>query len=191
MFNDQNYTITQMLQCKTLKAVLLAAGKGTRLFPISDFISKQMMPIAGKFLLEYIIEDLVESIKNNSEQFIQKYLVYDVLLLDNINFFQQKAQDIMNIIDLFKKYYSSNKQMIFAGNIPPNNMKVIEQEFNRFDGNKILKLLPPTIETRIKIIENQLKDYDLKLSRKKISEIVGYTNDMRIIKGKIENLALV
>jgi len=44
-----------------LKAVLLAAGKGTRLLPISDFISKQMMPIAGKFLLEYIIEDLVDS----------------------------------------------------------------------------------------------------------------------------------
>ena len=44
-----------------MKAVLLAAGKGTRLLPISDFISKQMMPIAGKFLLEYIIEDLVDS----------------------------------------------------------------------------------------------------------------------------------
>ena len=44
-----------------MKAVLLAAGKGTRLLPISEFVSKQMIPIAGKFLLEYMIEDLVDA----------------------------------------------------------------------------------------------------------------------------------
>lgn len=42
-----------------MKAVLLAAGLGTRLLPITKKISKQMIPIAGKPLLEYIIKDLV------------------------------------------------------------------------------------------------------------------------------------
>ena len=42
-----------------MKAVLLAAGKGERLFPITHNLPKQMISIAGKPVLEYIIEKLI------------------------------------------------------------------------------------------------------------------------------------
>ena len=41
-----------------MKAVLLAAGKGSRLRPLTNTISKQMISIAGKPLVEYIINEL-------------------------------------------------------------------------------------------------------------------------------------
>ena len=44
-----------------MRAVILAAGMGTRLSPISDFIPKQMIPICGKPLIHYVIKDLVDS----------------------------------------------------------------------------------------------------------------------------------
>lgn len=44
-----------------MKAVLLAAGLGKRLLPITKSIPKPMIMIAGKPLLEYIIEDLTKS----------------------------------------------------------------------------------------------------------------------------------
>ena len=44
-----------------MKVVLLAAGKGLRLQPITNKISKPMIEIAGKPFLEYVITDLVES----------------------------------------------------------------------------------------------------------------------------------
>jgi len=43
-----------------MRAILLAAGMGTRLSPISDFIPKQMIPICGKPLIHYIIKDLAD-----------------------------------------------------------------------------------------------------------------------------------
>ena len=43
-----------------MKAVLLAAGKGIRLAPITNEFPKQMIPVAGKPLLEYIINQLSE-----------------------------------------------------------------------------------------------------------------------------------
>jgi glucose-1-phosphate thymidylyltransferase len=42
-----------------MKAVLLAAGKGERLQPLTNKISKQMITIAGKPFLEYVINDIV------------------------------------------------------------------------------------------------------------------------------------
>ncbi|MCK4431342.1 MAG: NTP transferase domain-containing protein [Candidatus Aminicenantes bacterium] len=39
-----------------MKAVLLAAGKGTRLRPLTDNIPKVMIPINGKPILEYHVE---------------------------------------------------------------------------------------------------------------------------------------
>jgi UDP-N-acetylglucosamine diphosphorylase / glucose-1-phosphate thymidylyltransferase / UDP-N-acetylgalactosamine diphosphorylase / glucosamine-1-phosphate N-acetyltransferase / galactosamine-1-phosphate N-acetyltransferase len=42
-----------------MKAVLLAAGVGNRLFPITESLPKPMIKIAGKPILEYILEDLI------------------------------------------------------------------------------------------------------------------------------------
>lgn len=42
-----------------MKAVVLAAGKGTRLRPITDYIPKPMVPLHGKPLLEWVILHLI------------------------------------------------------------------------------------------------------------------------------------
>ena len=44
-----------------MKALLLAAGFGTRLKPLTDKIPKCLVPIKGKPLLEYWIENLIHS----------------------------------------------------------------------------------------------------------------------------------
>ena len=44
-----------------MKAMVLAAGKGTRLLPLTAEIPKPMAPIAGKPMLQHIFELLVGS----------------------------------------------------------------------------------------------------------------------------------
>lgn len=41
-----------------MKGVILAAGKGTRLYPITRHIPKPLMPIAGRLTLEYAFDQL-------------------------------------------------------------------------------------------------------------------------------------
>ncbi|RZD46871.1 MAG: hypothetical protein CXT78_03410 [Thaumarchaeota archaeon] len=44
-----------------MKVILLAAGIGNRLLPITESIPKSMIDIAGKPILEYILDDLIVS----------------------------------------------------------------------------------------------------------------------------------
>ena len=41
-----------------MKALILAAGKGTRLFPATKSTPKPLMPLAGKATLSYIIDEI-------------------------------------------------------------------------------------------------------------------------------------
>src|SRR5688572_22879379 len=43
-----------------MKAVVLAAGKGTRLYPITRHIAKPLLPLAGKPTLHYVFDRLRE-----------------------------------------------------------------------------------------------------------------------------------
>ncbi len=46
-----------------MKALILAAGKGTRMHPLTPEIQKQMLPVAGKPILQHAVDDLEEEIE--------------------------------------------------------------------------------------------------------------------------------
>ena len=63
-----------------MKAVIVAAGLGTRLLPITKVIPKEMLPILDKPVLHYIVEEAVNSgineiyiVINKNKELIRKY----------------------------------------------------------------------------------------------------------------------
>ena len=61
-----------------MKAMVLAAGKGTRLFPITGEIPKPMVPVAGKPTIHYVFELLAEA--GVSESYVNVHYLADVIL---------------------------------------------------------------------------------------------------------------
>ena len=59
-----------------MKAILLCAGKGTRLRPLTDNTPKCLMPINNKPLLDYWLHDLdlagIDSLPNQYSSFKEK-----------------------------------------------------------------------------------------------------------------------
>ena len=74
-----------------MKALLLSAGLGTRLRPITNYVPKCLVPINGKPLLEYWLDNLskagikeflinISYLSEQVKQFVEKSIYKDKLL---------------------------------------------------------------------------------------------------------------
>ncbi len=82
-----------------MQAVILAAGKGSRLKPITDTRSKAMLPILGRPIVERIVENLASCgfddfilVVNPEDQVIRDHFQQKAFLDFNIRFVNQSSQ---------------------------------------------------------------------------------------------------
>lgn len=69
------HKICHILFTTTMQAIILAGGYGTRLYPLTINAPKPMIPVAGKPMVEYLIEKL----KNIPE-------IHDIFIVSNNKF---------------------------------------------------------------------------------------------------------
>ncbi len=93
---------------KVKKAVIPAAGLGTRFLPVTKSIPKEMIPIIDRPMLHYIVEEAVNSgiqdvvlISARNKESIEKYFVYNYELEDRLvkSGKEDVARDIKKIAD--------------------------------------------------------------------------------------------
>ena len=104
--------------------IILAGGKGTRMYPFDNIISKHLLPIYDKPLIYYSISTLMLiGIKDVLIVVDKNYLrEYKKLLLDGsqfgikINFIvQERPNGIVHAIKICKKYIKNKNFVLYLG----------------------------------------------------------------------------
>jgi len=130
--------------------------------------------------------DFIMSIQNNlTHQYSNYYRTSDVLLVDDIQFFNNKERTQEEFFHIFNALHQSGKQIVLTMDRPPSQLKgLADRLINRFQWGLVTDIQPPDFETRVAIlkkkadvdgvfIENAIFDYIAENITSNIRELEG------------------
>ncbi len=103
---------------------------------------------------EKFTQDFISSIqKNKTIEFSRYYRKADILLIDDIQFFQRKEQTQEQFFHTFNALYQSGKQIVMTADQYPGEMKGLQERLlSRFQSGLSVDIQPPDFETRVAIL---------------------------------------
>ena len=159
-------------------------------------IGKQaMMKLPSKNVLycsaESFTNNVIEGIRfKRTYEIRKKYRSVDLLLIDDIQFLENKFSTQEEFFHTLNELVLANKQVVITADRYPREIKNIEARLiNRFSGGMVAKIEPPDLETRYAIIENEITAKGLKLAPSIVDHIASKVkSNVRDIKGVLTKL---
>src|SRR3989344_2499430 len=104
--------------------------------------------------------DYVNALQTNKPiNFKEKYRKYDLLVMDDVQFFGGKDKMQDELFHLFNSFYENNKQIIFSADKPPKFIAGLEDRLRtRFEGGMMVDVIKPDYESRLAIMRTKLKN---------------------------------
>lgn len=91
---------------------------------------------------------------NTTQKFKDKYRKYDVIIMDDIQFFANKEKFQEELFHLFETFYQTNRQLVFSSDKHPNFIPGLEDRLkSRFNQGMIIDIPAPDHESRMAIIK--------------------------------------
>ena len=136
-------------------------------------------------------QEYVNALQQNKPNFFkEKYRKYDVLIMDDIQFFSGKMKIQEELFHLFNHLYENNKQIIFSSDKHPGLIQDLEDRLkSRFSAGMIVDIPTPDNESRAAIIRNKSAVSPYPVSKEIIDYIAyGVTGNIRELEGIVNSI---
>lgn len=129
--------------------------------------------------------------EGDGSQFSKKYRGVDLLILDDIQFFEGKEKTQEEFFHLFNALYQQNKQIVLCADRPPKEIEGVQKRLlSRFEWGLSADVQQPTFETRLAILQRKATVLDLDIEEEVLNLMAeSITTNIRQLEGALKQLS--
>lgn len=137
---------------------------------------------------EDFTNDFINSIANNQGAIFQeRYRSVDVLLVDDIQFLEGKAETQEAFFHTFNTLHGHNKQVVITSDVQPKQLRGFEERItSRFEWGLLTDIQAPDLETRIAILRKKAQREKLDVDDQILEFIASkFSSNIRELEGTL------
>ncbi len=140
---------------------------------------------------EQFLNEFLANVRSQTmERFKKKYRTCDLLIIEDIQFFQTKETIQEEVLYIIEELLAKEKQIVFTSNINSIDSKgIVDRLLGKLKSALIVEIEPYDVDTKYAIIKQKADLLGVKLSDKSINYISKYINsNMHEVEGILVKL---
>jgi len=165
-------------------------GKTHLLQAVAQYVSEHQGELSVRYVTsETFMNDFINALRDKRiEGFKQRYRTYDLLLVDDIQFFEHKERIQEEFFHTFNTIYEAGGQIAISSDRPPKEISTLEERLrSRFEWGLITDIQPPDLETRIAILRKKVMADRIHIPDPKVLEFIAgrISSNIRELEGAL------
>ncbi|MBI4860446.1 MAG: chromosomal replication initiator protein DnaA [Candidatus Riflebacteria bacterium] len=149
---------------------------------------KKIMYVTAETFTSEWIDALREA---STKEFQRKYRTPDLLLIDDVQFFELKEQTQEAFFHTFNELYQKRKQIVLTSDRPPKALNRLQDRLvNRFESGLTADIKAPDLETREAILRELADRHGITIEAAPTSYLARqFTSNIRELEGSFNRVA--
>jgi len=163
-------------------------GKTHLLQAIASYVNDNYPAYRVRYVTsETFLNEFIDSMQSGSrDAFKRRYRDIDVLLVDDVQFFQGKQETLEEFFHTFNHLHQTNRQIVLSSDRAPDQIGFEDRLRSRFQQGLLTDIQPPELETRLAILRKKAELETARIPADVLEFIAANIKDnIRVLEGAL------